>query len=37
MYEENPCCNQFQLIITDLDMPKKNGYQAISEILNFFR
>ena len=35
-YENNICCRFYKLIIMDIDMPIKNGFQASKEIINFY-
>ena len=32
----NKCCDSFQAIFMDIDMPVKNGYQAAKEIEQFY-
>ncbi|KAL4474165.1 hypothetical protein ABPG72_002890 [Tetrahymena utriculariae] len=36
-YYSNDCCQKYQLIFMDIDMPIKNGYQAAQEINLFFK
>ncbi|EAS07038.2 ATPase, histidine kinase-, DNA gyrase B (macronuclear) [Tetrahymena thermophila SB210] len=36
-YYSNQCCQNYQLIFMDIDMPVKNGYQAAQEINLFFK
>ncbi|KAL4427061.1 hypothetical protein ABPG74_021168 [Tetrahymena malaccensis] len=36
-FEANTCCNLYQLIFMDIDMPIKNGYETAIEILQYYK